>query len=352
MLTYTYTTLDDPLGINGTNGTYAFGINDRGVVAGYYYDSSGDAHGFRYSGGSYITLDYPPGTSNQTFPEGINAKGQIVGWYNDGSSDHGFLYSGGSYTTLNDPLATVNTFATGINDKGQIVGYYQDGVSGGGLVNHGFIYVGGIYTAIDDPFAISPSVSGGTGIGTAALGINDKGQVVGYYYDSSRDAHGFLYSGGSYTTLDDPLGVNGTVATGINDKGQIVGYYSDNLNDRHGFLYSGGSYTTLDDLGVNGTVATGINDKGDIVGYYQDGHSHGFLAATAHAPPSGNMTAEGTQAQIHNTVTPPVSSDQQILGLVQALAAFGSAGALDQPSSTLIGTESSHPVLLTAPHQA
>ena len=29
-----------------------------------------------------------------------------------------------TYTTLNDPLATAGTFAQGINDAGQIVGYY------------------------------------------------------------------------------------------------------------------------------------------------------------------------------------------------------------------------------------
>ena len=36
------------------------------------------------------------------------------------------------------------------------------------------------------------------------------GQIVGYYIDSSGTEHGFLYSGGTYTTLDDPLGAKGT----------------------------------------------------------------------------------------------------------------------------------------------
>jgi probable HAF family extracellular repeat protein len=142
---YVFTTLDDPLATNRT-GTFAQAIDNNGQVVGYYYDSSGDAHGFLYSGGSYITVDYRPGTANQTFPESINAKRQIVGWYNDRSSDHGFLYSGGIFTALNDPLATVNTFARAINARGQIVGYYQNGVIGGGLVNHGFFYSGGTYT--------------------------------------------------------------------------------------------------------------------------------------------------------------------------------------------------------------
>jgi probable HAF family extracellular repeat protein len=186
MTTYTYITLDDPSG-----GTFAYGINDNGEVVGYYYDSSGDAQGFLDIGGSYATLDYPPGTANQTFPEGINATGQIVGWYNDGTSDHGFLYSGGSFFALNDPSATVNTFARGINATGQVVGYYQSGVTGGGLVDHGFLYSGGTYTTLDDPLGDYPVAStGGNAYGTAAMGINDSGEVVGYYYDSSGVAHG------------------------------------------------------------------------------------------------------------------------------------------------------------------
>ncbi len=90
--------------------------------------------------------------------------------------------------------------------------------------------------------------------GTEAYGINDAGQIVGDYADSSGAVHGFLYSGGSYTTLDDPSGTNGTIAHGINDAGQIVGYYIDSSGTEHGFLYSGGTYTKLDDpLGAKGT---------------------------------------------------------------------------------------------------
>jgi probable HAF family extracellular repeat protein len=69
------------------------------------------------------------------------------------------------------------------------------------------------YTALDDPM----------GNFTEANGINDNGQIVGYYQDSSGG--GFLYSGGSYTTLTDPLAPNATYARGINDAGQIVGFY-------------------------------------------------------------------------------------------------------------------------------
>src|SRR5262249_58906096 len=58
--------------------------------------------------------------------------------------------------------------------------------------------------------------------------------IVGRYFNASG-THGFLYSGGIYTTLDDPLATNGTNATGINNTGQIVGNYTDSTG-AHGFL--------------------------------------------------------------------------------------------------------------------
>src|SRR4051794_21794055 len=55
---------------------------------------------------------------------------------------------------------------------------------------------------------------------------------------------GFLYSGGSFTTIEVP-GAYLTYANGINDVGQIVGGFADSTGF-HGFLDSGGSFTTID----------------------------------------------------------------------------------------------------------
>jgi hypothetical protein len=50
----------------------------------------------------------------------------------------------------------------------------------------------------------------------------------------------------SNTTIDDPFIANYIDDLSINDSGQIAGsyYYNDVY---HSFLYSGGSYTTMDD---------------------------------------------------------------------------------------------------------
>jgi probable HAF family extracellular repeat protein len=145
-----------------------------------------------------------------------------------------------TYSTIDFPSASY-TQAYGINAKGQIVGSY------GTFPNaHGFLYSGGSYATLNDPAANQ---------GTYAYGINAKGQIVGTY-EHSYATHGFLYSGGSYQTLDDPMGIGNTSAFGINAKGQIVGFYQDSNGLYHGFLYSGGSYVTLDDpLATQGTHA-------------------------------------------------------------------------------------------------
>jgi probable HAF family extracellular repeat protein len=271
--TYTFSTIDDPLGF----GTEVFGINDNGLIVGTYFGIA-LPHGFVTPAGTgtYLTLDDPLGiTGTDAF--GINTHNSqnvtaVVGAYNDGSrNSHGFITAASTapYFTLDDPLGTHGTVAYGINNADQVVGFYVDSSFG----RHGFLYngTGSPYITLDDPLATQ---------GTEAHGINDAGQIVGDYLDSSGTTHGFLYSAGTYTTLDDPLGIS-TVASGINDAGQIVGTYLDSSFTHHGFLYSNGTYTTIDDaLGTKGTLATGINDAGQIVGYYFDSSNtqHGFLA--------------------------------------------------------------------------
>jgi hypothetical protein len=74
-----------------------------------------------------------------------------------------------------------------------------------------------------------------------------RARSSGHYHNNSG-YHGFLYSGGSYIPIDDPFATDGTFAYGINDTGQIVGYYLDNTALRlwNGFLYNpnGGTYTS------------------------------------------------------------------------------------------------------------
>jgi probable HAF family extracellular repeat protein len=94
----------------------------------------------------------------------------------------------------------------------------------------GFIYSAGTYTSVNFPGAPN--------------GINDLGQVVGSYTNSANQGVGFLFSGGTYTTIQVP-GATETNATGINNAGEIVGWYIDTSGNVNGFLDIGGVITTL-----------------------------------------------------------------------------------------------------------
>lgn len=70
-------------------------------------------------------------------------------------------------------------------------------------------------------------------------GINDSGQIVGYFSDASG-YHGFLRDAGgtACTVFDVPNFIGNTFATGINNVGQVAGYvidYSSGVGIDHGF---------------------------------------------------------------------------------------------------------------------
>jgi probable HAF family extracellular repeat protein len=120
------------------------------------------------------------------------------------------------------------------------------------------------------------------------FGINHAGQVVGRFWDGATE-HGFIESGGIYTTLDDPAASHGTFATGINDAGQVVGWFRDDTT-MHGFVESGGNYATLDYPASGETFAGGINDKGQIVGSFDGG---AFIATPVPEPRAWAMMLMG-----------------------------------------------------------
>ena len=139
------------------------------------------------------------------------------------------------------------------------------------------------FTSIDFP---------GASCCTVAAGINDGGQIVGNYFGATG-SHGFLDSGGRFTSISVP-GVLSTFffLSGINNGGQIVGSYDD-ATGRHGFLDSGGRFTSINVPGATNTSPTGINNGGQIVGTYYDATGdHGFLA-TAPEPSSLLLLGSG-----------------------------------------------------------
>lgn len=160
-----------------------------------------------------------------------------------------------TYQSLNYSHHSNEVVPFGINDSGQIVGHYVD--SSG--VYHGFEKSDAKFTTIAVPFSGAQD--------TTPIAINDSGEIVGAWIDSGGTTHGFTLIAGTYASIDYP-GATFTQANNVNNEGTIVGYYVDTSNVSHGYLLSGGTYTLTDPPGAVSSMASGINDAGDIVGAY------------------------------------------------------------------------------------
>jgi len=187
-------------------------VNDLGQAVGSFADAeTGVEHSFVRSKSSQITVlpDAAPGAW-LTEATGINNAGVIVGFFIDADGElHGFILSKGTNAAYDHPGAT-RTLLTRINDRGQIVGTWVDGDGH----RHGFLLQDGAAISIDVPGALS----------TRCTGINNWGANVGWYVDENFVAHGFLLQDGRFTDIDFP-GAEDTAALGINDHGVIVGTY-------------------------------------------------------------------------------------------------------------------------------
>jgi probable HAF family extracellular repeat protein len=261
----------------GASGTYFYGINDSDDIVGSYVDFAGYRHGLLYSGGGFTTIEFPSPNARNTWINGIDSFGNIVGSYNDTMGVHGFLRAGQSFTTINYP-GTTTTYLQGINNLGEILGYYLSGGS-----DHGFLA-----TPEVDLFMITP-IDHAAASATYPAGINNAGVIVGSYDDAAgSNTRGFVDVGGSFTPIDFPGATGGTEVHGINGSGSIVGHYVNAAPVTYGFIKTGENFTLVNYPGATATYTYGINDSGSIAGYYIDAtanHSHhGFLNA------GGNFT--------------------------------------------------------------
>jgi len=75
---------------------------------------------------------------------------------------------------------------------------------------------------------------------TQAFGINDRDEVVGAYtIDTGSKArmYGFTWQPGhGLTTVSDPKGLGSTVINGVNNAGDLAGFYTDSKGNTDGML--------------------------------------------------------------------------------------------------------------------
>lgn len=206
--------------------------------------------------------------------------------------------------TVTDLGALAGDFsqALGINDKGQVVGQTTVNIATPeGLPYHAFIWERGVMTDV------------GTlgGYMSIAWGINNAGQVVGESHSAGGGNGAFLWQNGAMQPLG-TLGGDSSGAYAINASGQVVGYArivdntdpSDPTELDRAFLWDG----VMHDLGTLGGDESGardINDAGQVVGIAADDHpgdplSRPFLWQNGAMQNLGSLGGEGSRATAIN----------------------------------------------------
>jgi hypothetical protein len=222
--------------------TQVTGLNDHGVTVGFWSDQNNagqngnppqnDNFGFYEYRGQYHNVNFPA-ADNSTPPVnqllGVNDNDVAVGFYNDSNGNsHGYTYNirGNGYHEITIAGASSVT-AAAINNRGDIAGFETDSKNN---MDGYLLRRGGQLITLDVPGASQ----------TQALGVNDQDEVVGVYTvgsGSNQKMHGFTWMPGrGFQTVNDRYGRDTTTINGVNDEGQLVGFYVDAKNNTDGFL--------------------------------------------------------------------------------------------------------------------
>jgi probable HAF family extracellular repeat protein len=219
---------------------------------------TGSRSGLLYAVPAITLLDIGTLGGSSSVALAVNDYGQVVG----SSSTVGDAEQHAFSWTAAGGMVDLGTFggrtaATGVNNNGLVVGYSDDSSTRRALV----------WTAADGMVDIG-SLGGGS---SAAFGVNDSGQVVGWSEVITGQApHAFVWTLAEgmtdLGTLGDPSWQS--VATAINESGQIVGWSrSSKLGDVHAFSWTaGGGMVDLGTLGGTRSSAEAVSDSGQVVG--------------------------------------------------------------------------------------
>ncbi len=269
--------------------TQLLGINDQSTIVGY--------HGATVNKGFTLTLpntfadtNFPGSAQTQvTGIGGVPSNSEKVGFYVDtAGTTHGFV----DIPVFTPPFITVDKPGTAFNQVlgvsnlgGRIVGYSSTDPAGATLQRAYIGSAGPFGNTFTDINGLLP-----TNLNSQATGINDAGTAVGFYLPASGlvTSTGFLDLGGTISTID-PFGSTNTAALGIANSDEIVGFYTDANGVQHGYTDIGGGFSSFDPAGSVNTTINGVNDLGQLVGFFTDanGNTIGFVAT-----PTGTAVPE------------------------------------------------------------
>ena len=247
---------------------------------------------------TYAKLDVPGAVATEA--RGVNNLGEIVGFYKTvACKDYditvpncavkGFKFVNNAFVTLMVPNS-ISTAIMGVNDNGDLVGFYRkpDGT------RHGFVWWHtNVIKTLDFP---------GSHFTSVAIGINKGGKVVGGLWSIGSTgtfaSGGFVWGNGTFSTMN--FGTQGctncTSLNGISNAGNISGqaFRSSFWNG----VFKQGSDNDFFKYKSGDTRFTGVNDKDDILGIAA-GATIGFYAQNIEA---GEGTADATETNPTYTV--------------------------------------------------
>jgi probable HAF family extracellular repeat protein len=319
-------------------------LNDRDMVSGFSETSTPDPNGEDVcgQGTNLICLPFvwrrgvltalPTLGGNNGIASEINNRGQVVGVAEKTTPDvtcvPPFFLQLGAVVWQNGHAQELPPFpgdpdavALGINDKGQAVGWSGPCTGVFGNSFHALLWENGTVTDLGN-------LGGATG--NSAADINNQGQVVGSSdLPGDTTGHAFLWQNGVMTDLGTLPGDVSSQSLGINNRGQVVGLSFDASGNVRGFLWQNGVMTDLNTLIPPGSPlsvleALGINDRGQIAGYalvIATGEVHGFLATPVPGSESATPGAPDSTSE-----RPRVTLPENVRKFLQQRRGFGRFG--------------------------
>ncbi|MHC4712052.1 MAG: PKD domain-containing protein [Planctomycetota bacterium] len=208
------------LGTLGGTYTYAHAINDGGQVMGRARTASGAWHAFVWTPAAGM-VDIGTLGGNWTYDYDINSAGQVVGWSNTvAGEEHAFLWTPGEGMIDLGTLGGIHSHALAVNDIGHIVGWAPKATA----TTHAFIWT------LEEGMVDLGTLFGSDH--SNAYDINNAGQVVG-----ASGGRGFLWTPAEGMVDLGTLGGVSSAAIAINDAGQVMGQSYVPSGENHAVLW-------------------------------------------------------------------------------------------------------------------